>query len=520
MNPVHYKKIRIAVSLLFFILTGVVYLDITNTLQVVISKWLVYLQFIPSVLKFISIPGFAAAGFIIILLFTFLFGRVYCSSVCPLGTLQDIVSHAAGRLNRKKYFKLLHNYKILRYSLLTGTIISFLAGNMILLDILDPFSNTGRILGNLFRPIILAANNVIAFAFEKLNVYAFYPVEIKAVSLTLVIVSSVILLIIGVMSFTRGRLFCSTVCPVGALLGIFSRFSLVKIGIDEDNCNSCNLCERVCKSGCIDKKNKEIDFERCVSCYNCFSVCPNEGITFTNSFRSGEKTAKAVIDQKKREFISKTFLYALSLTGITYAQNKIIPKKESTIPVVKKYVSSPPGSLSIYNFTSRCTACHLCVSSCPAQVLQPALWEYGFTGILQPYMDYSASYCTFDCVICGDVCPTGAILPVGSESKKTLQIGKTTFVKENCIVETEKTECGACAEHCPTKAVKMVPYKNLHLPEVKNEYCVGCGACEHACPTVPYKAIYVEGNPVHLAAKKPPEEKIEQKVDLKSDFPF
>ena len=106
------------------------------------------------------------------------------------------------------------------------------------------------------------------------------------------------------------------------------------------------------------------------------------------------------------------------------------------------------------------------------------------------------------------------------EKKKLTQLGKVTFIKENCIVETEKTECGACSEHCPTKAVKMVPYKNLHLPEIKNEYCVGCGACEFACPTKPYKAIYVEGNQVHLESKKPTEEKIEKEINLKGDFPF
>ncbi len=520
MNPVHYKKIRIAVSLLFFIIALVVFLDITNTVQVPLSPWLVYLQFIPSLLKFVSIPGLAAAGFIIILLLTILFGRIYCSSVCPLGTLQDIFSFISKRLNKKKYYKKLKNYKILRYSILSATVITFLAGNLILLDILDPFSNTGKILSNVFRPLLLLINNLFAFTLEKLNIYTFYPVEIKAVSLVLVAVSALILMVIGVMSFTQGRLFCNTVCPVGTLLGLFSKYSFIKIAIDVNTCNSCNLCEKVCKSGCIDKKAKEIDFERCVGCYNCFSVCPGEGITF-NKFSPGNNRKEVIkTDLKKREFISKTFLYALSLTGFSLAQVKIIPKKESTVPVLKKNTVSPPGSLSLSNFTSRCTACHLCVSSCPAQVLQPALWEYGFTGILQPYMDYSTSYCTFECVVCGDVCPTGAILPTGAENKKLLQIGKTTFVKENCIVETEKTECGACAEHCPTKAVKMVPYKNLHLPEIKNEYCVGCGACEHACPTIPYKAIYVEGNPVHLVAKKPPSEKIKGEIDLKSDFPF
>ena len=461
MGFVHLKKIRIIVSSLFFVLAVVVYLDITNSLQVSLSPYLVYLQFIPSLLKFLSVAGLAAAGFIIISILGFLFGRVYCSSVCPLGTLQDIISFISKKIKKKKHFKLSKNFKWLRYSILSLTGISFIAGNLVLLDILDPFSNTGKIMTNLFRPIILLANNLIAFTFEKLNIYAVYPVEIKAISITMVGASTIIFLVILLMSYNRGRLFCNTICPVGALLGLYSKFSFIKITIDENNCNSCNLCEKVCKAECIDKKAKQIDFERCVGCYNCFSVCPNEGITFRKSFLKNKKPDKVKIDLKKREFITKTFLYSLSLSSLSFIQNKIIPKKESTVPVIKKHTVSPPGSISFSNFTSRCTACHLCVSSCPAQVLQPALWEYGFTGILQPYMDYTTSYCTYDCLICGDVCPTGAILPVGPEQKKTLQIGKTTFVKENCIVETEKTECGACAEHCPTKAVKMIPRDHL-----------------------------------------------------------
>jgi ferredoxin len=518
MSPAYYKKIRILVSLLFFFIAAIVFLDITNNVQVILSPWLVYLQFVPSILKFLSLPTLAACGFVIILLFNILFGRIYCSSICPLGTLQDIISYTARKLKKKKHYKLSANYKVLRYSVFSATLISFIAGNLILLDILDPFSNTGRIFANIARPIALLANNLIAFVFEKLNTYAVYQIEIKSVSIALLLFSSAVLIIIGILSFTKGRLFCNTICPVGTILGLFSKYSFIKISIDENNCNSCNLCEKVCKSGCIDKKAKQLDFERCVCCYNCFSVCPNKGIVFSTNYFTNSKEAE--IDLKKREFISKTFLYSLTLTGITFAQNRISAKKESTIPVLKNFTVSPPGSVSLLNFTSRCTACHLCVSSCPAQVLQPALWEYGFTGILQPYMDYSASYCTYECVICSEVCPTGAILAISVENKKTLQIGKTTFVKENCIVETEKTECGACAEHCPTKAVKMIPYNKLHIPEIKNEYCVGCGACEHACPTTPHKAIYVEGNPVHQIAQKRTEEKIKREINFKSDFPF
>ena len=182
---------------------------------------------------------------------------------------------------------------------------------------------------------------------------------------------------------------------------------------------------------------------------------------------------------------------------------------------------SPPGSISVEHFSSRCTACHLCVSSCPTQVLFPSLLDYGIAGIFQPKMNYAASYCNFDCVICGQVCPTGAILPLDINIKKLIQIGKAQFVKDDCIVVTKKKDCGACSEHCPTKAVKMVPYEQrLVIPEVNNEICVGCGACEHACPVQPRKAIYVNSNLVHLTAKKPKIEKIESVFDNKQDFPF
>ena len=520
MKLAYLKKIRIGVSLLFFLLFGIVYLDLSGNVSTKLSPAITYLQFIPSLLKFLGLLSISAIGFIVVIVLTVLFGRVYCSSICPMGTLQDIISYFAKKLNKKKYYKKIEVFRPLRPTILVITIALFLLGNMILLNLLDPFSDAGKIFTNLFRPILIQVNNLAAYVLTRLNIYWLYPVEIKGVSLAVIGVSLVILGTIGIMSFLKGRLFCNSICPVGTLLGLVSRFSIFKIGIDKNSCVSCNLCEKVCKAGCIDKKEKIIHFDKCVGCYNCFDACLSGGITFGGRVVKEKKVKKFKTDDKRREFISKTFLYVIGLSTISLAQIKIIPKKLSKIPILKKNTVSPPGSGSISHFTGKCTACHLCVSSCPAQVLQPSLWEYGFTGILQPYMNYKESYCTLDCVICGQVCPTGAILPLSPEKKKLTQIGKVNFIKENCIVETEGTECGACSEHCPTKAVQMVPYKNLHLPETQNEYCIGCGACEFACPVRPYKAIYVDGNAVHQAAKKKTEQKLEQKVDYKSDFPF
>lgn len=180
---------------------------------------------------------------------------------------------------------------------------------------------------------------------------------------------------------------------------------------------------------------------------------------------------------------------------------------------------SPPGSRSIAHYSGLCTACHLCVSACPTQVLYPSFLDYGVAEIFQPKMNYDASYCNYDCVICTQICPSGAILPVNVEDKKLIQIGKTFFFKDDCVVVTNKKDCSACSEHCPTKAVYMIPFEGkLRLPEVNNDLCIGCGACEHACPTTPRKAIYIRANPVHLKAKKPEIKK--QEIKVIEEFPF
>jgi len=521
MNLVKLKKIRVYVALIFFLITLVIFLDIIHIIPAKITSYLLYFQFVPSVVKFFNQFALLATGFIVVLIITILFGRIYCSSICPLGTLQDIISRIAFYLNKKKYFRMLNDFKLLKYSILTVTVLSIFSGSLVLLNLLDPFSLSGKIFSNIFRLLLIPVNNLAAITLEQFNIYRIYPIEIKALSWLAIVFSGSVLLIIGIMSFSKGRLFCNTICPVGTLLGLTSRFSLYKITIDQNECHACSMCETVCKAGCIDNDNKKIDFERCVSCFNCFTVCPSNGIVYQRSrIDPGDKVTQQ-IDAEKRKFFTRLFIGVVGLSEFLRAQVKVIPKKDSTIPVIKKVYPSPPGSINVEHYYSNCTACHLCVTACPTHVLQPSFLEHGVFNILQPYLDNSAAYCTFECIRCTEVCPTGAILPLNIDQKKILQIGKTNFVKENCVVETEGTACGACSEHCPTKAVIMVPYKNnLKIPEVRNEYCVGCGACEYACPTKPYKAIYVEGNTEHQIAKEAPQERFEQEVNYKEEFPF
>ena len=521
MNFLYLKRARVFISIIFFILTLTIFLNVNEWFTSQSAGIITYLQFSPSLIKFLSVAGFSAFGFVFIIAVTFIWGRVYCSSICPLGTLQDIVSYLSRKLSKKRNHFLLKPYSVIRYSILSATIIFLLGGSIFLLNLLDPFSIFGKITSNLIRPLVLNIYNFASGILESANLFLLYPTEIKNIDLISVAIGITFLFIVTGFAYKKGRLFCNTICPVGSLLGLFSKFSIFQIAIDESNCKSCNLCERECKAGCIDKKNKVIDFSRCVSCYNCFNACHSEGIAYVNTLKNNVSGHEITSDDTKRVFIKSILIYLARLSGLSLAQVKIIPKKESTVPVYKKFPVSPPGSQSIDQFTSSCTACHLCISACPTQVLQPSFLEYGFLGMIQPTMDYQTSFCNYDCVICSEVCPTGAITKILPEAKKLSQLGKAVFVKDNCIVYTEETACGACSEHCPTKAVDMLePHKNLKAPKLNKKICIGCGACEYACPTKPYKAIYVEGNPIHLVAEKPKVKKLDEEINFQEDFPF
>ena len=275
---------------------------------------------------------------------------------------------------------------------------------------------------------------------------------------------------------------------------------------------------------------QSVDVTRCVDCYNCLATCPDQALVIgdRNNKPGSKKGSENQSSSKRRLFLIGLAASGLGLlAGRTDAAPTTTPlqSRPTTIPENKTIPLSPPGSKSIEHFTSICTACHLCVSACPSRVLVPSILAYGLPGFLQPQMDFGSGHCNFDCRTCSEVCPSGAILPLTKEAKQRTQVGVAKFIKENCVVYTDNTNCGACSEHCPTKAVHMIPYPNatgrkLVIPEVNEAICVGCGGCEHACPTKPFKAIYVDGNPIHKIAEKPVETKLEPQTDSNEDFPF
>ena len=489
-----------------------VFTDFTDILPDTFNR-LLEIQLLPAIL---SGTGVMLAVYFVLTLF---FGRLYCSVVCPAGILQDVFNRIAGMGKKRRKKKNRFHYRkpanVLRYVILGITAGTVVAGITELCLLLDPYSNFGRIAANLFRPAVVWVNNMLAGALSTQGIYSLYNVTIRIAAAAL-IPAIIAFFVFAVMSFFRGRLFCNTICPVGALLSIVSRYALFRITFDKNKCNKCSLCEKTCKAEAIDSKNMTVDASRCVTCFNCTSACKRKSLKYAFapvSFKEAKSLSPATtVSESRRSFLTTGAAIAGALPLTAFATDESDGPSER-IPL------TPPGSLHVERFKDLCTGCHLCVVQCPTQVLHPAGLKFGLGYMLKPYMSYENSYCNYSCTVCSEACPTDAIKPITAEEKKTIQIGIANFYRDLCVVYTDENDCGACSEHCPSQAVHMVPYKRtLTIPEVEPELCIGCGGCESICPVRPRRAIAVVPHRIHQTAELPKEEAVEE-IEV-NDFGF
>jgi len=513
------RRIRIVVSAVIFICFFMVFIDLRHLIPADYLNPFMFVQLIPSFVKFYHLKTIAASGFILVLVLTFISGRTYCSFLCPLGIGQDIFSRIGGRIKRKfRRYGYKKPFTIIRYSLLFITLIVTIIWGIYAITLLDPLSIFGRFMTYFAKPAVIALNNLVAGILGKFDIYTISNIPITGFTFIVYSIPVAFFILVGALSLTKGRLYCNIICPVGTLLGLLSKISIFRIKFDEAVCTRCGRCAIGCKSSCIDFLKHNIDITRCVDCFNCINICQDKAISYG---AVKLKTKEHQTDESKRKLILSTVLVLFGLPNNGSGQEKAAPKpkKESTVKENRTFPVCPPGAGSIQDFNTWCTACSLCINACPNGVLQPSISQYRISGFMQPVMNYHKSFCTYNCTVCTEICPTNALHPLALEAKKLTQLGKAIFIKDNCIVKTEKTACGACSESCPTKAVYMIPYEgNLVIPEVNGDICIGCGHCEFACPTTPYKAIFVDGNEVHKAAKKPENKASEIKTPV--EFPF
>ncbi|MDL2265202.1 4Fe-4S dicluster domain-containing protein [Parabacteroides sp. OttesenSCG-928-G07] len=510
------RKLRVVLAVICITLITLLFLDFTGALHGWLG-WLAKIQFMPALL------ALNVGVVLALVVLTLLFGRVYCSVICPLGVFQDTVSWIAGK-RKKRRFTYSPAVSWLRYGMLGLFILAFVFGLSAFVALFDPYGAYGRIANNLFAPVYQLGNNLLAGFSESIDSYAFYSVDVWIKSGITFAVAIITVIAVGILAWRNGRTYCNTICPVGTVLGFLSRFSLYRPTIDAEKCTRCNKCVRNCKASCIDTENYRVDYSRCVTCMDCIEQCNFGAMKYVPRIGSSkpqpakeEIVAEATEDKTnaRRGFLSASALVLTASVvkaqqqlqvdgGLADIEDKKDPNRQT--PIV------PPGAEGAKNMQQKCVACQLCVSVCPNNILRPSS---NFSTLMQPEMTFERGYCRPECVKCSEVCPSGAIKPITVADKSAVSIGQAVWIKENCVVNTEGLACTACERHCPTKAITLVPVNPepeqpagppmgfgqrppvLKYPVVDKELCIGCGACEYLCPARPFSAMYVEGNVRH-----------------------
>ena len=509
------RRIRIAVACLFFVGISLLFVDGSGTAPSYLS-FLASWQFLPA----LRAGSFISLG--VLLLVTLLFGRVYCSTLCPLGVLQDII----GRLGKKTRFRFSPAKKKLRWIVFAVFVLSLVAHLPLVFGLLEPFSAFGRIASSLLAPVWATGSNALAYVSESTGSFAIGKTPIWLKGISTIAAAVLTLVVIGLLAWKYGRTWCNTICPVGTLLGLISRVSAFRPSVSASTCTSCQRCERGCKASCIDSKTKTVDCSRCVGCFNCLDFCKNKSlaIRFAWNFQGNKKNTKQDSDAnpkpdapnaigKGRRAAIATALGAglVSMTAQAKTQDGNEPDLSRRKPVKRGTQITPPGSWHGRHYQAHCTGCQLCVAACPNQVLRAS--DAGL-GMFQPTLSFERGYCRTNCVQCSTVCPTGAIRRISVQDRTQIQVGIAAIQHDLCAITADNIQCNACFRVCPTNAITMEDSgqkenndkkensdkndnSDKKRPVVNLDRCIGCGACEYVCPVRPASAIRVEGNLLH-----------------------
>jgi polyferredoxin len=433
---------------------------------------------------------------LVTIILTVVFGRAWCGWLCPLGTVLDLFSlkrwHALTRSPSE-------TWRGVKYGILTVVLVAALLGNLTLL-VLDPLTLLFRTLTVSVWPLL---DQVITSAETSLYRFSFLAGPISSfdtwvrpdilptepVGYRQTWIFAAVFLGVVALNAVAPRFWCRYLCPLGGLLGLFSKAALVQREVRED-CKGCALCTDVCPTGTIDPaKGFASDPSECTMCMDCLEACPRSSVAFTSSL---SMAAWNEYDPNRRKVLTSVGagVAAVAMLGIDRLVGKQYP-----------YLIQPPGG-SLNDMLSKCIRCGMCMRACPTGAIQPAMLEAGLEGVWSPIIIPRMGYCDYACNACGQVCPVEAIPPLSVEDKRVQVIGKAIIDQDHCIAWAEKTDCIVCEEMCPLpeKAVELEPTEMFRedgtvvtvlLPEVLSERCTGCGICEYKCPVEGEAAIRV-----------------------------
>lgn len=467
------KRLRFIVQVLFLTLTIGVF--ISPVFNKSLSDFYYAMHIFPSLSQLVwyTLPPFFLVS-IVILLLPLVFGRFYCSFLCPVGFLQDLTGQVAKKLK---------SIKPRRAAVFAPLGFFVLASSVFLLLYQETFFGYFDHFSNLARLFALGNSSGLSF-----------------------ILSILFLLILTLPTFFFPRFFCAALCPSGAIFGLLKRKALFSVQ-NTARCKGCGLCAATCPTLCIVKG--VVDKAACITCLECTDVCP-------------ESTLKYKRHGKKQEYNRdrRAFLKEFSASGAGAFAGVALLSAYDESSATEMIV--PPGARGAEHFYARCHSCNICVEHCPTGVLVTNDFDSGILLAGKPRMDYLASYCSYECNVCLAVCPSDAISYLELESRQHVRIGRAEIIKDICIPFDKKRECLACAEHCPSGAIQTEKKDGILIPVLDTDYCIGCGACQKICPVEPKRAVIVKPEKVHTVAFNPRKLSAEPIViDSKDeDFPF
>ncbi|MBF0540293.1 MAG: 4Fe-4S binding protein [Nitrospirae bacterium] len=427
---------------------------------------------------------------LLVIIPTIIFGRFFCSWICPMGILNQWISQL---LNKRRAIV---DIKINTYRPIFQIKYFFLTIFLVL-------SALGALQIGLMDPISIITRSFTVSILPLIHFITGWGSHLSA-RFNGGILISIIFLMILFSNRIYTRFWCRVLCPLGGLLGIMSGLSIFKIYRNKALCTDCNKCLKSCHGGC--DPHSELKHNECLLCMNCVEECPEGALHY--GIMQPQSVTHAKFDINRRRIIETAIiggaLYPMLRSSISSA----------TVPTPA--LIRPPGSINEADFLKRCIKCGECMKVCPTNVLSPALLEAGLEGFWTPTLINRIGYCEYNCVLCSTVCPTGAIMHLtvqrktgkGEFDKNPVRIGTAFYDRGRCLPWAMNTECIVCEEVCPTspKAITfdigaIAPNPNIAIPEgtkkvlkqprVLPEHCIGCGICENKCPVHDRAAIYV-----------------------------